>query len=449
MESIQLRHTNDLHSHLESWPRVSRYLQGQTTAQTTYKFDIGDAIDRFHPLTDATMGQANVKLMNQIGYDAVTIGNNEGLGLSHEDLNHLYDHANYPVLLANLTELPGNNQPAWAQPSHIFETEAGTKVGVIGLTAPYELTYRSVGWNPHDVETTLDRLLPRLRDQADFVVLLSHLGLPTDRELADKYDLDVIIGAHTHHVLPQGELKNGTLLAAAGRYGDHVGQIDLVLDDNHQIVTKSAQAIPLTDLPIEPGDEDKIQAFQDRGIQLENEHKIVHFDQVQTIADQGRACLQALKEKSGLDVAFCSAGLFLQDLPVGENTAEDFLASMPHSIHPMVATLTGNELKDLVAELKAKEASLLNQRVKGSGFRGKVFGQVLLSGLTYDDQGQLLYAGQVVQADKQYKLATLDHYRWVDFFHVLDDSPAEIDLNLLLRELLAKYYQEQALTAGK
>ena len=32
---------------------------------------------RQHPLTEATFGQANISLMNEIGYDGVTIGNNE------------------------------------------------------------------------------------------------------------------------------------------------------------------------------------------------------------------------------------------------------------------------------------------------------------------------------------------------------------------------------------
>ncbi len=65
-------------------------------------------MDRSHPLTDATKGQANVKLMNNFNYDAVTIGNNEGISNSHEVLEHLFDHANFPVILANLREEDGS-----------------------------------------------------------------------------------------------------------------------------------------------------------------------------------------------------------------------------------------------------------------------------------------------------------------------------------------------------
>lgn len=39
-------------------------------------------MDRWHPLSEATNGQENILLMNEVGYDAATIGNNEGVGNS-------------------------------------------------------------------------------------------------------------------------------------------------------------------------------------------------------------------------------------------------------------------------------------------------------------------------------------------------------------------------------
>lgn len=74
------------------------------------------------------MGWANIELMNNCHYDGVTIGNNEGLVLSHDALNHLYDKANFDVLLANLKELPNDSQPKWAQEYKILTTGIGTKL---------------------------------------------------------------------------------------------------------------------------------------------------------------------------------------------------------------------------------------------------------------------------------------------------------------------------------
>ena len=69
-------------------------------------------MDRSHPLSDATEGQANIKLMNEFNYDAITIGNNEGISNSHAVLEKLFDHANFPVILANLRE-EDESMPKW------------------------------------------------------------------------------------------------------------------------------------------------------------------------------------------------------------------------------------------------------------------------------------------------------------------------------------------------
>ena len=45
-------------------------------------FDIGDYVDRSHPFTEGTIGKGNTQLLNEAGYDAVTIGNNEGITMS-------------------------------------------------------------------------------------------------------------------------------------------------------------------------------------------------------------------------------------------------------------------------------------------------------------------------------------------------------------------------------
>lgn len=99
-------HTNDLHSHLEKLAKGSPFLlnrkQEESPEKKVITIDLGDFVDRWHPLTEATNGQANVQLMNQIHYDAATIGNNEGVGNSKDELNHLYDRANFDIVLDNL-----------------------------------------------------------------------------------------------------------------------------------------------------------------------------------------------------------------------------------------------------------------------------------------------------------------------------------------------------------
>ena len=96
MEEIVLFHTNDLHSHFENWPKIRRLVKAkrslyQKEGKTVVTIDLGDFSDRCHPLTEATDGRANVAIMNTLAYDLVTIGNNEGIGNSKKQLEHLYD----------------------------------------------------------------------------------------------------------------------------------------------------------------------------------------------------------------------------------------------------------------------------------------------------------------------------------------------------------------------
>ena len=114
-EVIHIYHTNDLHSHFENWPTISTFIKErkaihEAEEEEVFIFDIGDFVDRWHPYTESTVGKGNVELLNEVGYTAVTIGNNEGITLSHHDLDKLYSKANFDVIVANLY-YPGRKRP--------------------------------------------------------------------------------------------------------------------------------------------------------------------------------------------------------------------------------------------------------------------------------------------------------------------------------------------------
>ncbi|WML47060.1 hypothetical protein RCG23_15870 [Neobacillus sp. PS3-34] len=117
METIHIYHSNDIHSHFEHWPRIHSLFEERKrwhkdAGDEVFLFDIGDHMDRWHPYTEATMGKGNTDLLNNAGYTAVTIGNNEGITLPHEELDTLYEHAKFDVLAANLYQADGN-RPNW------------------------------------------------------------------------------------------------------------------------------------------------------------------------------------------------------------------------------------------------------------------------------------------------------------------------------------------------
>jgi len=397
-ETIHLLHTNDMHSHFENWPRILRFLlEKQKTYTQSYTFDIGDAIDRLNPYTDATMGQGNIELMNEANYDGVTIGNNEGLVLSHEAMNHLYDGANFDVLLGNLKEYPGLTQPIWAKNYKIITTTLGTKIAVLGLTAPYNLTYPSLGWKPYDVDETIDKLLPILRQKADVVVLLSHLGLPTDEHLGEKYDIDIIIGAHTHHLLEHGKMVSGTLLAAAGRYGNYVGDVSLEISDDGHILSKKAITTPTYEMSEDDEDYHFIHGLLKKGQRALTTRYVTQIPRDITTDEQSYDAMRALKQYFDAPAAMLSTGMFVEDFPKGQLNQYELLESMPHAINPMLMTLKGQKIIELFEELDSQREWLSTLAMKGSGFRGKIFGYMRFDGIDRQKNGQILYQGKIIQ----------------------------------------------------
>ncbi|AJA79380.1 5'-nucleotidase-2'3'-cyclic phosphodiesterase related esterase [Levilactobacillus brevis] len=452
MERITILHTNDLHSHFENWPRIRRYLK--TTRQqvmadgaTVYTFDLGDHVDRVHPVSEATNGQQNIQLMNQIGYDGVTIGNNEGLGFVRAQLDHLYDHANFPVILGNLRTPDTHELPDWAIDHRLLTTAAGTRLLVLGLTAPYHLTYPLAGWQILDVQPTLAALLQRYTGQFDVCVLLSHLGLDVDRLLAKRFpQVTVIIGSHTHHLLPHGEHDHQSLLAAAGKFGRYIGKIELSITPDHQVKSAVASVTETATLPVADGDIAEITGLQDLGESILSEQRVANLPTAMEADPTGqprlvREGLHAIAEYAGTQAAILNAGLFLQDLPSGVVNQNQLHQLLPHNMHVMTVTLSGYDLWRLVQEFELARLFLRRFPQKGMGFRGKIFGELNYLGLAYDAvTHQVTWRGEPLSPTRQYHIAMVDHYLFIPFFPTISIvGKNQILYDDLLREVFAQY----------
>ncbi len=452
MERITILHTNDLHSHFENWPRIRRYLK--TTRQqvmadgaTVYTFDLGDHVDRVHPVSEATNGQQNIQLMNQIGYDGVTIGNNEGLGFVRAQLDHLYDHANFPVILGNLRIPDTHELPDWAIDHRLLTTAAGTRLLVLGLTAPYHLTYPLAGWQILDVQPTLAALLHRFAGQFDVCVLLSHLGLDVDRLLSKRFpQVTVIIGSHTHHLLPHGEHDHQSLLAAAGKFGRYIGKIELSITPDHQVKSAVASVTETATLPVADGDTAEITSLQDLGESILSEQRVANLPTAMEADPTGqprlvREGLHAIAEYAGTQAAILNAGLFLQDLPSGVVNQNQLHQLLPHNMHVMTVTLSGYDLWRLVQEFELARLFLRRFPQKGMGFRGKIFGELNYLGLAYDAvTHQVTWRGEPLSPTRQYRIAMVDHYLFIPFFPTISIvGKNQILYDDLLREVFAQY----------
>lgn len=447
MNKLRILHLNDLHSHLERFPVIERFFAEKSHEEVeSLSFDLGDNVDRVHPLTEATEGQFNVELMNRLDLTAATIGNNEGLGLTHEMLSHLYDEANFPVLLSNLATNFAQSEPL------IVTTSFGLRIGLIGLTAPYVLAYPQAGWELSDPFVVLDELLPKL--DCDFTILLSHLGKNVDEQIAKDYDeIDLIIGAHTHHLFEHGAQVNQTLLAAAGRYGEYVGQIDLTFNENNQLVDAQIEAIATNTLPQRKSDLVETNGWELRG------HKLLEGT---VVADLPKALPNVLPDFKGshylakifadygnTKLCLMNSGLLVTDGLPNHLTLDDLHEFLPHSIRLVRFTFTGEELRQVLLEIMDVSDFLATQKIQGMGFRGKTFGSLIFHGIEprecdfyiKNSENQSL---EKISDEESYQIVLPDQYLFAWYFPLLKKlGKSEILFPYFLREIVAEHFKNK------
>ena len=187
-------------------------------------------------------GDVEVGLMNQMHYDAVTIGNHEfDFGL--ENMTRLFKNANFPVVCSNYdfadTELNNIVKP------YLVLKRKGVKIGVFALCPPLEGLVSAKNYGPlkflDPVEVT-NKMVDILRNnkKCDVVICLSHLGwetteYPDNKVIQQTQGIDIVLGGHSHTYLKELGYetdKTGKQIPVdhEGKHGAYVGKIELTLD---------------------------------------------------------------------------------------------------------------------------------------------------------------------------------------------------------------------------
>lgn len=206
-------------------------------------FDCGD-ISQGTPYYNMFKGELEVKMMNLMKYDAMTIGNHEfDFGL--ENMARLFRLASFPVVCANY-DVSGTVLEGLVKPYVVLQRE-GLRIGVFGLSPRLEglvqasncqgVVYR----DPIAAARETVEIL-RGREHCDVVICLSHLGMlgvasevPGDEALATGTSgIDVILGGHSHTfmehpaVLLNSEGREVPVMHT-GKNGVYVGELKLIL----------------------------------------------------------------------------------------------------------------------------------------------------------------------------------------------------------------------------
>lgn len=150
-----------------------------------------------------------------------------------------------PMICSNLLDLRGRMPPFQRS---IVVNAGGANVRLLALLAPQYRTgsgwEKIFGWRFLSVRAAMDELLAK-NEPADVLIVLSHLGLESDRSLALAYpQIGAIIGGHSHDVLDAPEVVNGVPIVHAGAYARNAGRLELDLRGARPTVT-SFRLLPL------------------------------------------------------------------------------------------------------------------------------------------------------------------------------------------------------------
>ncbi|MCJ7840312.1 bifunctional metallophosphatase/5'-nucleotidase [Lederbergia sp. NSJ-179] len=432
IERIHIYHTNDLHSHFEYWPRIQAFLQEKqrlhaAAGEEVYLFDCGDFSDRWHPFTEGTRGKGNTQLLNETGYTAVTIGNNEGITLSHENLDELYQEAQFEVIVANLYEAD-QMRPKWCVPYQIYETRMGTKIGVTAVTTYYQKLYELLEWKLTEPFTELEIQLNRIKEEADVLVVLSHLGIHDDEKMIQLFpQIDLILGSHTHHFFMEGKRVGKTMMAAGGKHGRFVGYVQLLVDPlAPHFQSMSAKLFTSKELPAVAHEHEQLQQLADIGkkqldVTIATVDHTFDFSWKETSELPLLLC-DAVHEWCEAECTMLNSGLILTSLEKGRVTKYHLHQMLPHPINPCTVELSGAELKEII--LHAENEDWSEVEVIGLGFRGKVMGKFVYRGIEVDQEKlQVHINGSPLDPDRMYKLGTVDLFTFGNFFPEIKRSP--------------------------
>ncbi|RNA67428.1 bifunctional metallophosphatase/5'-nucleotidase [Alteribacter keqinensis] len=426
-KTLRILHTNDLHSQLSQWPAVVSKInelrdEAEEEGEEVLLFDIGDHADRVHPITEGLEGKGNVELLNRLRYDAVTIGNNEGMTFSKKQLDALYADAGFDVLVANLKDANGQ-KPGWAKSHRIFTTKQGVTVGVFGVTVAYKLFYSALGWSIEDPFEAIEEEVNLLKDQVDVLVCLSHLGLHDDERMAKQYpEIDLILGSHTHHLLLDGEKINETWIHQCGRSGSHFGDITISFDETSHSV--SLVDIHTVEVDHAHGGRDK--DTEDALTELQKRADDVLGEVVTTLPEDwelsweketplSKLLVTGLRRWCEADVAMMNAGILLEGLKKGPVTKGTLHSICPHPINPAKVKLSGERLLEFIREAHKEEK--IYKKVKGFGFRGKILGMMVYDGIDVLESPEgplqpkdIRILGKPLDRSANYNVATVDMF---------------------------------------
>ena len=345
---LTILHTNDLHSHLlgfapnidytplkthdnatvGGWARIAAAIKSEKAKRTnpTLVLDAGDFLmgSLFHVV--AREEGLELRLLKDMGYDVVTLGNHE-FDLMPSGLAKMLISAHQK---GGMPEIVFSNAIFDKQDSeddtleevfnqglvrpYVIKEVSGIRIGIYGILGKdaAEVSPFAAPVKFRDPIDTSREMVKRLREKekVDMVICLSHSGIQQEKSLSEDDRLarevpgiDIIVSGHTHTELKTPLIVNETIIVQAGALGEHLGVLDIAYEKG-KTKLKGYKLVDIDDTI--PGDA-KIQKRIESYIGIVNEKFLKDFHMsFYDVVGRTRFDLRLLEEE-------CNLGNFVTD----------------------------------------------------------------------------------------------------------------------------------------
>ncbi len=356
------------------------------------------------PISAVTKGRSQITLLNQIGIDAFTIGNHEFDYTSDTLIAGMKD-AQFPVLLANVTDLDGRRI---FEPYTIIERN-GIKIGVIGVILDgLKSVTTHTATAMVDVKSSTEavkKYLAELTPKTDIQICLSHMGVYDDSVLAAEVgdDLELIIGGHSHTRLYEPKWVNGVAILQAGSKAEFLGIANLQIDTlRNKLVSLDAH--------IEPVIEGKYPANEQVAEQVDKFESVLakEMDVIVATLDEpwerkrgeesnvGRFVAGCYRWATDADVGVMNTSGLRADVDAGPLSVREVFQVCPFGNEIVRFTMTGRELREWILKVATGKVSHVQQ----SGIEATIVD----GGVT-----MMTVKGVSLDPEKNYTIATVNY----------------------------------------
>lgn len=399
-------HTNDHHG--RAWPnREGEYglaarktlvdaVRAEVTATGGHVLllDAGD-VNTGTPESDLLDAEPDFRGMTLLGYDAMAVGNHEFDKTPAVLAKQREAWSGFPWLAANLQR---DGRPMF-EPYKLFAL-GGVKVAVLGLTTDETerlgAARRHPGLQIERPAAAAQRWVPKLKAEADVVVVLSHMGhypdgrhgsaAPGDVELAREVSgIDLIVGGHSHSLVCmqadgtrvashrpgdacRPDHQNGSWILQAGDWGRYVGRADFEWQagrlelKRYALLPVNLKGAPGAALAADASMSALLQPLAERGKQglsVEVGRIVGLFDGAREAVRSrpttlGRLVTQAMRDMTGADVGLTSGGGLRDSLREGPLQLRDLLQVLPFGNRVVTIDMSGTELQGYLQQVALK-----------------------------------------------------------------------------------------------